>query len=184
MGQSGICVKTRFSLISEYTASVALLSGCWRSASRTATPLLALRGGWGPEVMNFKNPTMTTPNQNTIQKSSRKRSRSSLWTYGDMDSSDEYSDQDDIDIVCHEEAKKDEPWPKFLVIEARDEKNPLSKVSPFLISKAIEGMVGTTQQIKKLGNGALLVEKKRKKSVGETSNVETLGKYRNSSKCT
>ena len=93
---------------------------------------------------------------------SRKRIRSSLWSYGDNNSSDSDSDPEEIEIVCREEAKKNDPWPKFIVLESKDDKRPLNKVSPFLISKAIEGMVGTTQQIRKLRSGALLVETKRK----------------------
>ncbi|XP_046685330.1 uncharacterized protein LOC124371062 [Homalodisca vitripennis] len=48
--------------------------------------------------------------------------------------------------------------PLFLVFKSRDEKNPLSKASPFLINKTIVGAGGQPNSIKKLRDGTVLVE--------------------------
>ncbi|XP_046684448.1 uncharacterized protein LOC124370200 [Homalodisca vitripennis] len=48
--------------------------------------------------------------------------------------------------------------PLFLVFKSRDERNPLSKASPFLINKAIVGAGGQPNSIKKLRDGTVLVE--------------------------
>ncbi|XP_046684447.1 uncharacterized protein LOC124370199 [Homalodisca vitripennis] len=48
--------------------------------------------------------------------------------------------------------------PLSLVFKSRDERNPLSKASPFLINKAIVGAGGQPNSIKKLRDGTVLVE--------------------------
>ncbi|XP_064464134.1 uncharacterized protein LOC135375334 [Ornithodoros turicata] len=52
-----------------------------------------------------------------------------------------------------------EPWfPKFLVAHAEDETKPLSKVSPFLIAKVIEKIIGKSYKAKKLSSGDIQIE--------------------------
>ncbi|CAN7977796.1 unnamed protein product [Ixodes persulcatus] len=48
-------------------------------------------------------------------------------------------------------------YPKFLVLHSETEK-PLSKLSPFLVAKTLEGVVGKTFEAKKMTSGDLLVE--------------------------
>ena len=55
------------------------------------------------------------------------------------------------------ENKNQETWPRFLIVEGSDSQS-LSKLSPFAINKAIQGMVGSVKNIKKLRSGHLLVE--------------------------
>ncbi|XP_048251812.1 uncharacterized protein LOC125379948 [Haliotis rufescens] len=47
-------------------------------------------------------------------------------------------------------------WPRFLVIEGVDGE-PL-KINPFVVSKSIEGICGTVQNVTRLRSGSLLVE--------------------------
>ncbi|GFS59423.1 uncharacterized protein TNIN_191841 [Trichonephila inaurata madagascariensis] len=50
-----------------------------------------------------------------------------------------------------------ESFPKFIVLHATDN-SKLSNVSPFLISKAVQGSAGSVKSIKKLPSGDLLIE--------------------------
>ena len=92
------------------------------------------------------------PNSNCIQTyiimaftfKPNKRSRNA-----DADSD---SEDDDIDIWTAAGA-----WPRFLVVEADDPANPLSKISPFLMQKWFEGVSSSIKDIKRLGSGAFLV---------------------------
>ena len=70
----------------------------------------------------------------------------------ESDSEPEASDQSRRDTsLCS-------TWVKFYEILAKDEANPINKLSPFAIEKAILGMVGSVKSIKKLRKGSLLVE--------------------------
>ena len=58
-----------------------------------------------------------------------------------------------------------EHWPRFITLEAElSEKNqrPLTKVSPFVIQKGLQGIIGTPKSVKKLKSGALLLEVSKK----------------------
>ncbi|KAM7292150.1 hypothetical protein ISCGN_025396 [Ixodes scapularis] len=61
--------------------------------------------------------------------------------------------------VLYHPAKSPElfKFPKFLVLHSEAEK-PLAKLSPFLVSKVLEGVVGTNFNAKKMASGDLLVE--------------------------
>ena len=65
---------------------------------------------------------------------------------------DSDSEDDDVDIWTAAGA-----WPRFLVVEAEDSANPLSRISPFLMQKWFEGVSSSIKDIKKLGSGAFLV---------------------------
>ncbi len=52
-------------------------------------------------------------------------------------------------------------WPRFLVVEGCKEDQPLRCLSPFAISKGIEGLIGTAKDIKRLRSGDVLVEVNR-----------------------
>ena len=52
-------------------------------------------------------------------------------------------------------------WPRFLVIESVDA-GELAKLSPFVVSKGINGLAGEPKTLKRLRSGAYLVEVTRK----------------------
>jgi hypothetical protein len=54
-----------------------------------------------------------------------------------------------------------EHWPRFITLEAEltdTQTKPLTKVSPFVIQKSLQGIIGTLKSVKKLKSGALLLE--------------------------
>ena len=51
--------------------------------------------------------------------------------------------------------------PRFLVVHATDASKPLKSLSPFAISKAIEGVAGPPKNVQRLRSGDLLVEVER-----------------------
>ena len=53
-------------------------------------------------------------------------------------------------------------FPRFLVIQSQDGSNPVTSLSPFIIEKQIESLIGTPKSFKKLKNKSLLVETNRK----------------------
>ena len=53
-------------------------------------------------------------------------------------------------------------FPSFLLIEATDKKQNVTKLSPFVIQKTIQGLIGTVDSIKKLKSDQLLIETHRK----------------------
>jgi hypothetical protein len=61
------------------------------------------------------------------------------------------------DITSHH-AHTASVWPRFLVIESADPAKPVSSLSPFVIDKALKGIVGETKTVKKLRSGVILVE--------------------------
>ena len=79
----------------------------------------------------------TTTNPHFV--SSRKRTRA------DISNSDDESHDD----TAGEQSKQNtnENWPRFIVLEAPHPSAPLSKLSPFSVSKAIQGKFGTVVKI-------------------------------------
>ena len=51
---------------------------------------------------------------------------------------------------------------RFLVIQSQDGSDPVTSLSPFIIEKQIESLIGTPKSVKKLKNKTLLVETNRK----------------------
>jgi hypothetical protein len=52
-------------------------------------------------------------------------------------------------------------WPRFITLEAEisdKHSKPLTKVSPFIIQKSLQGIIGNPKSVKKLKSGALLIE--------------------------
>ena len=103
-------------------------------------PLVGLRGGWGAWLMKFKTVMMAA-----------KRTRRSI--------SDSSEDEMNEDFPLQNN------FPSFIVIESEDESKPMSKVSPFIIEKQIQSILGTPKSVKKLKNGTLLVQCRTKKQV-------------------
>ena len=67
---------------------------------------------------------------------------------------------DDIDASTLFRAQ--ENFPKFIIIESTNKETQNTSLSPFVIEKQIESMIGTPKSVKKLKNGTLLVETTRK----------------------
>ena len=93
------------------------------------SPLLVLRGGWEAGIMNKHTPIMDTLPTNVV--SSRKRIRAN-------DSSDDES-QHEEDVIEFDPNWK-LTWPRFIVLAPVDETQPLTKLSPFLVEKHIQGV--------------------------------------------
>ena len=71
--------------------------------------------------------------------------------------------------------KANENFAKYLVISSKADK-PITSLSPFIIEKQIESLIGTPKNVKKLKNGTLLVETNRK---SQTDNLLKLTKFFN-----
>ena len=69
-------------------------------------------------------------------------------------SSDSDSDLSD----CSTPLAASSTWPRFLLVKSLDPQSPVSKLSPFAIAKAIQGLAGEPKQVQKLRSGDLLVE--------------------------
>ena len=67
------------------------------------------------------------------------------------------------------------PSKEFLVISSKEDK-PITSLSPFIIEKQIESLIGTPKNVKKLKNGTLLVETNRK---SQTDNLLKITKFFN-----
>ena len=66
---------------------------------------------------------------------------------------------DDIDASTLFRAQ--ENFPKFIIIESTNKETQVTSLSPFVIEKQIESMIGTSKSVKKLKNGTLLVETRK-----------------------
>ena len=49
-------------------------------------------------------------------------------------------------------------FPRFIVIESLDSSNPVTKLSPFIVEKQLQSILGTPKSVKKLRNDTILVE--------------------------
>jgi hypothetical protein len=79
------------------------------------------------------------PTKNSQTKNTKKRKPEDLETDSDPDISPD-------------------TWPRFLIIESTDDTKPLSKLSPFALYKAIQGIAGTPKDVKRLRSGTVLLE--------------------------
>ena len=57
---------------------------------------------------------------------------------------------------------RNDTFARFLVIQSQDSSNPVTSLSPFVIEKQIEALIGTPKSVKKLKNKTLPVETNRK----------------------
>ena len=69
-------------------------------------------------------------------------------------------DNDEIDTSTI--FRKQENFAKFLIIESTNKDKPITSISPFVIEKQIEALIGTVKSVKKLRKQTLLVETTRK----------------------
>ena len=68
-----------------------------------------------------------------------------------------------------------EYWPRFITLEAvlsDTQTKPLTKISPFIIQKGLQGIIGTPKSVKKLKSGALLVEVLKKQQSNTLLNLK------------
>ena len=70
------------------------------------------------------------------------------------------SDSDEIDTSTI--FRTQDNFAKFLIIESANKDKPITSLSPFVIEKQIEALIGTVKSVKKLRNQTLLVETTRK----------------------
>ncbi|XP_064463035.1 uncharacterized protein LOC135373919 [Ornithodoros turicata] len=69
-----------------------------------------------------------------------------------------------------------EPWfPKVLVIKSDNESKPLAKISPFLVAKELEKLLGKSYNAKKLNTGDLQVEVHTKQQSTALQGVKQVG---------
>ncbi len=66
-----------------------------------------------------------------------------------------------------------ESFPRFMVIQSKDDSKPISALSPFIVEKTILGLVGKPKSIKKLKSGGLLVECERKAHAENIQKIKT-----------
>ena len=132
MGQ--LC-KLRYFL--HFYASISLRYLCCAGlvSSQIALPNVGVRGGWGTCVMKHNKLIMDPSNQPKKRKSTTDSSADSPVT--------------------------DSSLPRFIVIESV-ESNKLSTLSPFIVEKQLNALIGTPKSVKKLSSGSLLVEINRK----------------------
>ena len=83
--------------------------------------------------------------------SSRKRRKSNSSSDGDHDS--------DVEDITFPEWNL--VWPRYIVLSPLDDKEPLTKLSPFAVEKGIKGQFGTVHKVTKMRSGSLLVEATR-----------------------
>ena len=80
------------------------------------------------------------------------------------------SDSDGDEIDTSTIFRSQEKFAKFLIIESTNKDKPITSLSPFVIEKQIEALIGTVKSAKKLRNQTLLVETTRK---SQTENLLT-----------
>ena len=72
-------------------------------------------------------------------------------------------DSDDDEHEASTIFTSQENFARYLIIESKNKEKPVTSLSPFVIEKQIESMIGTAKSVKKLKkNGTLLVENTRK----------------------
>ena len=88
------------------------------------------------------NPVLSQENYPNLSRTTQKRLR--------LDSDDEI----DTSFMY----KPSDNFAKFLVIKSDNVEQPITSLSPFIIEKQIEALIGTPKTVKKLKNKTLLVE--------------------------
>ena len=71
-------------------------------------------------------------------------------------------DSDDDEHEASTIFTSQENFARYLIIESKNKEKPVTSLSPFVIEKQSESMIGTAKSVKKLKNGTLLVETTRK----------------------
>ena len=84
---------------------------------------------------------------------------------------------DDLEQSPHFVFKGNETFVRFLVIKSMEEK-AVTFLSPLIIEKQIESIIGTPKSVKKLKNKTLLVETCRKKQSENVMKITTFNGLR------
>ena len=71
-------------------------------------------------------------------------------------------DSDDDELDASTIFTTQENFARYLIIESTNNETPITSLSPFVIEKQIEALIGTPKSVKKLKNQTLLVETTRK----------------------
>ena len=72
------------------------------------------------------------------------------------------SDSDGDEIDTSTIFRTQENFAKFLIMESKNPEKPITSLSPFVIEKQIEALIGTPKSVKKMRNQTLLIETTRK----------------------
>ena len=80
-------------------------------------------------------------------------------------------DSDDDDNNASTIFTTQENFAIFLIIESKNKEKTITSLSPFVIEKQIEAIIGTAKSVKKLKKQTLLVETTRK---GQTENLKKI----------
>lgn len=64
-------------------------------------------------------------------------------------------------------------WPRFIMVESIDKTNAITKLSPFVILKALQGISGEPKSVKKLRSGEILVEVEKQSHSRNLLNAKT-----------
>ena len=115
-----------------YHSGISVVRG--RISSPFALPHVGVRGGWGTLVMKQNTLNMDPTNQPKKRKSTTDTSTTT--------------------------PTSDSSFPRFIVIESKESKQ-LTTLSPFIVEKQLNGLIGTPKSVKKLGSGGLLIEVSR-----------------------
>ena len=120
-----------------------------------ATPfwcsLVGLRGGRGECEMNLQSIFImgSHKQKKSSQNNVKKRKQSAGESYESSDSGSETQQPTSPTLLN---------VPRFLVVKSQEEKRTMADLSPFVIEKCIQSIVGHPKTIKKLKSGDLLLE--------------------------
>ena len=70
-----------------------------------------------------------------------------------------------------------ENFAKFLIMESKTPEKPITSLSPFVIEKQIEALIGTPKSVKKMRNQTLLIETTRKIQTEQLLKCKTFSTY-------
>jgi hypothetical protein len=116
------------------------------------------RAPWWVGSMGIEHITNNMETQNpNAQVSKRHREEVSPGSSASTNKERRISDADCIET----EVDAARSWARFLVIESQDNTRQLSSLSPFIVEKALKGMIGSCKTVKQLRSGSLLVETSR-----------------------
>ena len=127
-----------------------------------ATPfwcsLVGLRGGRGACEMNLQSIFImgSHKQKKSSQNNVKKRKHSAGESYESSDSGSETQQPTSPTLLN---------IPRFLVVKSQEEKRTMADLSPFVIEKCIQSIVGHPKTIKKLKSGDLLLEVDRQQQV-------------------
>ena len=127
-----------------------------------ATPfwcsLVGLQGGRGACEMNLQSIFImgSHKQKKSSQTNVKKRKQSAGESYESSDSGSETQQPTSPTLLN---------VPRFLVVKSQEEKRTMADLSPFVIEKCIQSIVGHPKTIKKLKSGDLLLEVDRQQQV-------------------